>query len=209
MKGVTGVPFTIIDGKWAVSGGQTAPVFVKVRDLFLCSAFLTEGSWVRILDFHQTRTNVRLSQDPITRVGRGNAHRQPVRGLFVSSPITYYFTCPVFLHSSYIMSPHLLATPFAPSGSVSLPCGRSRLYSSLSPSSVTQRVTFFVGCRSRSMMYFCVCPASRIERAHVRSACVMECWIVILPTPVQVCTGRLVGAFRSRQPVASPAYSAA
>jgi predicted DsbA family dithiol-disulfide isomerase len=30
-KGVTGVPFTIIDGKWAVSGGQTAPVFVKVR----------------------------------------------------------------------------------------------------------------------------------------------------------------------------------
>jgi DSBA-like thioredoxin domain len=30
-KGVTGVPFTIIDGKWAVSGGQSAPVFVKVR----------------------------------------------------------------------------------------------------------------------------------------------------------------------------------
>jgi predicted DsbA family dithiol-disulfide isomerase len=29
-KGVTGVPFTIIDGKWAVSGGQSAPVFVKV-----------------------------------------------------------------------------------------------------------------------------------------------------------------------------------
>jgi predicted DsbA family dithiol-disulfide isomerase len=29
-KGVTGVPFTIIDGKWAVSGGQTAPVFVKI-----------------------------------------------------------------------------------------------------------------------------------------------------------------------------------
>jgi hypothetical protein len=30
-KGVTGVPFTIIDGKWAVSGGQSAPVLVKVR----------------------------------------------------------------------------------------------------------------------------------------------------------------------------------
>jgi hypothetical protein len=30
-KGVTGVPFTIIDGKWAVSGGQPAPIFVKVR----------------------------------------------------------------------------------------------------------------------------------------------------------------------------------
>ncbi|ETW82993.1 hypothetical protein HETIRDRAFT_439564 [Heterobasidion irregulare TC 32-1] len=29
-KGVTGVPFTIIDGKWAVSGGQTADVFVKI-----------------------------------------------------------------------------------------------------------------------------------------------------------------------------------
>jgi predicted DsbA family dithiol-disulfide isomerase len=29
-KGVTGIPFTIIDGKWAVSGGQSAPVFVKI-----------------------------------------------------------------------------------------------------------------------------------------------------------------------------------
>ncbi|KAH9995684.1 thioredoxin-like protein [Russula compacta] len=29
-KGVTGVPFTIIDGKWAVSGGQTTPVLVKI-----------------------------------------------------------------------------------------------------------------------------------------------------------------------------------
>ncbi|KAI0058638.1 thioredoxin-like protein [Artomyces pyxidatus] len=34
-KGVTGVPFTIIDGKWAVSGGQTAPVFVKVSEMAL------------------------------------------------------------------------------------------------------------------------------------------------------------------------------
>ena len=32
-KGVTGVPFTIIDGRWAVSGGQPAPVFVKVSIL--------------------------------------------------------------------------------------------------------------------------------------------------------------------------------
>ena len=30
-KGVTGVPFTIIDGKWAVSGSQSASVYVKVR----------------------------------------------------------------------------------------------------------------------------------------------------------------------------------
>lgn len=30
-KGITGVPFTIIDGKWAVSGGQTTEVFCQVR----------------------------------------------------------------------------------------------------------------------------------------------------------------------------------
>ena len=35
-KGVSGVPFTIIDGKWAVSGSQTAPVFVKVRTTQEC-----------------------------------------------------------------------------------------------------------------------------------------------------------------------------
>jgi len=29
-KGVTGVPFTIIDGKWAVSGSQSVPVYVKI-----------------------------------------------------------------------------------------------------------------------------------------------------------------------------------
>ena len=32
-KGVTGVPFTIIDGRWAVSGGQPAPIFVQVSIL--------------------------------------------------------------------------------------------------------------------------------------------------------------------------------
>lgn len=30
-KGVTGVPFTIINGKWAVSGGQTSDVYTQVR----------------------------------------------------------------------------------------------------------------------------------------------------------------------------------
>ena len=30
-KGVTGVPFTIIDGRWAVIGGQTAEVYIQVR----------------------------------------------------------------------------------------------------------------------------------------------------------------------------------
>ncbi|KAH9856593.1 thioredoxin-like protein [Lenzites betulinus] len=29
-KGVTGVPFTIINGKWAVSGGQTSDVYVQI-----------------------------------------------------------------------------------------------------------------------------------------------------------------------------------
>ncbi|KDQ56959.1 hypothetical protein JAAARDRAFT_35558 [Jaapia argillacea MUCL 33604] len=29
-KGITGVPFTVIDGKWAVSGGQSAEVYVQI-----------------------------------------------------------------------------------------------------------------------------------------------------------------------------------
>lgn len=29
-KGITGVPMTIIDGKWAVSGGQSSDVFIQV-----------------------------------------------------------------------------------------------------------------------------------------------------------------------------------
>lgn len=30
-KGVTGVPLTVINGKWAVSGGQSSDVFIQVR----------------------------------------------------------------------------------------------------------------------------------------------------------------------------------
>jgi predicted DsbA family dithiol-disulfide isomerase len=30
-KGITGVPMTIIDGKWAISGGQSSDVFIQVR----------------------------------------------------------------------------------------------------------------------------------------------------------------------------------
>jgi hypothetical protein len=30
-KGITGVPMTIIDRKWAVSGGQSSDVFIQVR----------------------------------------------------------------------------------------------------------------------------------------------------------------------------------
>lgn len=32
-KGVNGVPFVVIDGKWAVSGGQTSEVYTQVRFL--------------------------------------------------------------------------------------------------------------------------------------------------------------------------------
>jgi len=31
-KGITGVPMTIIDGKWAVSGGQSSDVFIQVHN---------------------------------------------------------------------------------------------------------------------------------------------------------------------------------
>jgi hypothetical protein len=33
-KGITGVPLVVIDGKWAVSGGQSSEVFVQVRPWF-------------------------------------------------------------------------------------------------------------------------------------------------------------------------------
>lgn len=36
-KGVNGVPFVVIDGKWAVSGGQTAEVYAQVSRAQLCS----------------------------------------------------------------------------------------------------------------------------------------------------------------------------
>jgi predicted DsbA family dithiol-disulfide isomerase len=32
-KGISGVPVTVIDGKWAVSGGQSADVFIQVCPL--------------------------------------------------------------------------------------------------------------------------------------------------------------------------------
>jgi predicted DsbA family dithiol-disulfide isomerase len=30
-NGVTGVPFTIVENKWAIAGGQSAEVYVQVR----------------------------------------------------------------------------------------------------------------------------------------------------------------------------------
>ena len=35
-KGVNGVPFVVIDGKWAVSGGQTAEVYTQVSRAGAC-----------------------------------------------------------------------------------------------------------------------------------------------------------------------------
>jgi predicted DsbA family dithiol-disulfide isomerase len=34
-KGITGVPVVVIDGKWAVSGGQSSEVYVQVRASFV------------------------------------------------------------------------------------------------------------------------------------------------------------------------------
>jgi len=42
-RGITGVPMTIIDGKWAVSGGQSQDVFIQVSTLsHLCRKSITE-----------------------------------------------------------------------------------------------------------------------------------------------------------------------
>jgi hypothetical protein len=38
-KGITGVPVIIIDGKWAISGGQSSDVFVQVGFFFNCLGF--------------------------------------------------------------------------------------------------------------------------------------------------------------------------
>jgi predicted DsbA family dithiol-disulfide isomerase len=44
-KGITGVPMTIIDGKWAVSGGQSSDVFIQVHNLSQSwRKSITEGS---------------------------------------------------------------------------------------------------------------------------------------------------------------------
>jgi len=37
-KGITGVPLTVINGKWAVEGGQSSEVFIQIfRKLETCS----------------------------------------------------------------------------------------------------------------------------------------------------------------------------
>ncbi|EIM90808.1 thioredoxin-like protein [Stereum hirsutum FP-91666 SS1] len=43
-KGVTGVPFTIIDGKWAVGGGQQASVYVKIFQRLATAESLADQS---------------------------------------------------------------------------------------------------------------------------------------------------------------------
>lgn len=39
-RGVVGLPFTVIDDKWAVSGGQSADVYEQVSFFFVSSAVL-------------------------------------------------------------------------------------------------------------------------------------------------------------------------
>lgn len=91
-KGVTGVPFTIIDGKWAVSGGQTADVFVKVRYmcflLHVCLIFL-------VTDLRKACTDTWKSSSD------GNSYRRTYCRLTccVNSPILSYS-----LHSNLPLS---------------------------------------------------------------------------------------------------------
>jgi predicted DsbA family dithiol-disulfide isomerase len=44
-RGVSGVPFTIIENKWAVSGGQTSDVYYQVRSYNVFNQMTTELTW--------------------------------------------------------------------------------------------------------------------------------------------------------------------
>lgn len=50
-KGITGVPITIIDSKWAVTGGQSADVYVQVSS---CLS-VTLNCSINVADFQETR----------------------------------------------------------------------------------------------------------------------------------------------------------
>ena len=50
-KGITGVPITIIDGKWAVTGGQSADVYIQVNQ---CLTIMF-GSLINVADLQETR----------------------------------------------------------------------------------------------------------------------------------------------------------
>lgn len=49
-KGIAGVPVIIIDGKWAISGGQSSDVFIQVS-FFLTPQVEPRSSFYYLLDF--------------------------------------------------------------------------------------------------------------------------------------------------------------
>lgn len=85
-KGVTGVPFTIIDGKWAVSGGQSAPVYVKVRMIRK-----TAVDSVRLTTHHRYSASWRKRQ---ARHRLSRVHLCPLR---LCSSVTLCPDCPASL----------------------------------------------------------------------------------------------------------------
>ena len=50
-KGITGVPITIIDSKWAVTGGQSADVYIQVNRYLS----VTFDSSINVADLQETR----------------------------------------------------------------------------------------------------------------------------------------------------------
>jgi len=53
-KGITGVPITVIDGKWAVSGGQSSDVFVQASSRFrLTDRMLSLSSDFQEVGYHR------------------------------------------------------------------------------------------------------------------------------------------------------------
>ena len=49
-NGVSGVPLAVIDGRWAISGGQTADVFYQVRALPSLTPLIPTGGPTQILE---------------------------------------------------------------------------------------------------------------------------------------------------------------
>lgn len=60
-KGVTGVPFTVINGKWAVSGGQTSDVYTQVGTRICAWSVACSRNW---LDFPEARWKRTSSRHP-------------------------------------------------------------------------------------------------------------------------------------------------
>ena len=69
-KGITGVPMTIIDGKWAVSGGQSSEVFIQVKkmELLFQHAQIFRHRSSRNLQLPESTLPRHLLQDPLWRL---------------------------------------------------------------------------------------------------------------------------------------------